>query len=381
MPACAERLRRLAFLLLMVTAAPEAAETGVRPGLDVGTVLGGDAADGFARALEPRVFRFPEDHGPHPDYRSEWWYVTAHADTPDGVVGVQFTLFRQALAPPAPSGADGGSVRTAESAWRTRQVYMGHLAVTVPGVGHLADERLSRDALGLAGASARPLRVWLDDWVLESLEPGRTWPARLQARAAGGIEVDLVLEPRRDPILQGDRGLSRKSATPGNASYYYSYTRMGVRGRVAVDQRESAFDGLGWMDREWSTSALEAGQSGWDWIALHLADGRDLMIYRLRLEDGGIDAASEGVLVTPDGLARRLPRATWSLTPQRTWTDEQGVAWPVSWALEVPSAGIRGTLEAVRDDQLNRLSVRYWEGVVELRGSVSGRGFLETTGY
>ncbi len=386
-----ERWQSLWLLLLLAAAAAggqgeTAAPTGSdgRPGLNLGALIGGesgagaDGQAGYAVADIPRVFDFPADHGPHPAFRSEWWYLVSHLEAADGRdYGVQFTLFRQALAPLV--GPD-----TAASRWRTRQVWMAHVAVSGPDGVHRADERFSRDALGLAGVRAEPFAAWLEDWRLESVHPGQMFPLRLIAGvddAVNSFEVELEFDGARGPILQGDQGLSRKSEGAGNASYYYSYTRMDARGRIRLDGDEVAVEGLGWMDREWSTSVLDPGQVGWDWFALHLDDGRDLMVFQIRREDGSIDGASGGVVVAEDGASQTLTGADFDLEPLGSWRDETGAAWPVSWRLAVPSLGIRGRVEARHPDQLNRLALRYWEGRVCLDGPVPGCGYLEMTGY
>lgn len=353
-----------------------------RPGLDLGALIGGEpgtataGGSGYAVADAPRPFDFPADHGAHPDFRSEWWYLVSHLETADGRdYGVQFTLFRQALAPPVEPDADA-------SHWRTRQVWMAHVAVSGPDGVHRASERFSRDALGLAGVRAQPFAAWLEDWRLESVQPGQIFPLRLRVDdPLQSFEVELEFDAARGPILQGDQGLSRKSERADNASYYYSYTRMQAQGRMRLDGEEVAVEGLGWMDREWSTSVLDPGQVGWDWFALHLDDGRDLMIYQIRREDGSIDGASGGVVATASGDSEVISAADFSLEPLASWRDESGASWPVSWQLQVPSLGISGRVEARHPDQLNRLAVRYWEGRVCLDGPVPGCGYLEMTGY
>lgn len=356
-----------AWLLLPAALPPPAA--GFVP---VAATLGGDAA-GYARAWAPRPLEFPRDHGPHPDFRNEWWYLTGNLVTPQGRrFGYQFTLFRSALSPdPAPD----------DSAWRTRQAYMGHFAVTdVAGGRHRSFERYARAALGLAGARAAPFRVWLEDW---SLQGGTEGPFPLRLRAvAEGVELELTLETAKPLVLQGERGLSRKSAEPGNASYYYSYTRLPSRGRLRLDSREFTVTGSSWLDREWSTSALGPEQTGWDWFALQLDDGRDLMFYRLRRRDGGMDPHSAGVLVAADGTRRDLGPAAVVLEPLDIWTSPRtGDRYPVRWRLAVPEAGLDLTIAARLEDQEMQVSYRYWEGAVQVSGTAAGQGYLEMTRY
>lgn len=364
-----------------------AEQSAGRPGMDVGSVLGGQAVEGFEIADRVRPFVFPVDHAPHPAFRSEWWYLTAHLEDDAGrPIGIQFTLFRQALAPPQAIPEDD------DSAWRTEQVWMAHFAIGAEGTGHLASERFARGALGLAGAQGAPFAAWLDDWRLESVGPG-FFPLRLRASLARGeggrdapaVALDLEFGSERAPVPQGENGLSRKSDRAGNASYYYSFTRLDGQGTVTVDGQAQAVAGLGWLDREWSTSALDPGQTGWDWFALHLDDGRDLMMYRIRREDGSVDAASAGVIADGDGGRRMLARDDWELAPLEYWQDEQGARWPVAWRLAIPEEEIAGVVRAVVPDALNRLAVRYWEGMVCLdaasSNAVGGCGYLELTGY
>jgi len=333
------------------------------------------AGAGHARAFEPRPLRFPRDHGPHPAFQTEWWYLTGNLEDAAGRrFGFQLTLFRFALAPGAPSRA---------SAFATRQAWMGHFAVTDAAAGRFhAFERFARGAAGLAGAEARPFRVWLEDWRIESREPSRFLPLRVRA-ARQGVALDLTLGPGRGPVLQGDRGLSRKSAAPGNASYYYSYTRLPAAGELHTPAGRFAVHGRAWLDREWSTSALAPDQAGWDWFALQLDDGRDLMFYRLRDRDGGMHPFSAGILAGPgDGPPRRLGPAQVRLAPERHWTSPSGARYPVAWRLQAP--GLDLAVRPLLDAQEHVGRFRYWEGAVTVSGrdgALAGRGFLEMTGY
>jgi len=342
--------------------------------VSVTDALGADDTQGYARALEPRNFIFPRDHGPHPEYRNEWWYLTGNLDTPQGRrFGFQVTFFRIALAPDMP-------VRG--SRWASRQVWMGHAALTdVTGRRHLARERFARGALGLAGAQPAPFRVWLDDWQLYGAEDGFPWRLELETEAFGLV---LELEPSKPPVLQGERGLSRKSATPGNASYYYSLPRLASRGSVTLDGQRLPVEGLAWLDREWSTSALEPDQAGWDWLSLQLRDGRDLMYYRLRYPDQSAHPSSAGSLVEPDGTVIPLDADDLAMQPSAWWTSESGRRYPVGWELELPG-GERMRIRTPVPDQEMDLTVNYWEGAVDARdpdsGALLGRGYLELAGY
>ena len=344
----------------------------------VGSALGGDDNAGYQRAYAPRPFELPADHGPHPEFRNEWWYVTGNlADAADRQFGYQLTLFRIALSPTAPP---------ADSLWRANQVYMGHLALTdVAGNRHYGFERFSRAALGLAGAQATPFRVWLDDWTLTGGESD-LFPLRIRARE-GDIALDLTLDAGKPVVLQGDRGLSQKSAEPGNASYYYSHTRMPTQGMVSVAGQNFTVSGASWLDREWSTSALGPDQSGWDWFALQLDDGRELMFYRLRRKDDSVDPFSKGTLVETGGQTRRLHWNEVELQPLGEWVSPHTRdRYPAGWRLRLPAEKLDLTVTPKVADQEMRLTVRYWEGAVAVSGqagdkTIRGQGYLEMTRY
>ncbi|RKG85206.1 lipocalin-like domain-containing protein [Corallococcus terminator] len=347
--------------------------------MTVAGALGGEGSlEGYARAVEPRPFRFPEDHGPHPDFRTEWWYWTGNLETEDGrAFGYQFTLFRSAL---APEQSDRGS------AWGTRQVFMGHFTVTDVSAGRFhVTERFSRAAVGLAGSEGAPFHVWLEDWDVRSEGAAGTWPMHLRAQG-DGVTLDLRMDEGKPPVLQGDRGLSQKSAEKGNASYYYSLTRMPSRGTVSVDGQTVSVKGESWMDREWSTSALGPGLVGWDWFALQLSDGGELMNYQLRNKDGSADPFSAGTWNPPSGEAVHLTREDVKLEVLDTWKSPRGTKYPSRWRVQVPKLSLDLTVTPKLADQELPVSVRYWEGSVSLEGTregkpVQGRGYVELTGY
>lgn len=345
-----------------------------RGGLALQDVLGGE--EGFARALGPRELEFPGDHGSHDDFRSEWWYITANLEDREGHrFGVQFTVFRQAIAPPRPD--DNG----AESAWRTRQLFLAHFGLTDVREGrHRAFERAARGAMGLAGAQAAPFRVWVDGWSLAS-EHESFMPLRLEVRTQTGVSLDLRMIATKPMVLQGDRGFSAKSAAPGNASYYYTYTRLAVHGDLESAGERVSLSGTAWLDREWSTSVLGEAHAGWDWFALQLDDGRELMAYRLRRRDGSRDAFDRGLLVQPDGSSEQLGVEDFDLSALDFWQDERGVHWPSRWELNLPRRGLSFRIEPLVRDQLMRTTLRYWEGAVDVTGSEDGVGYMELTGY
>src|SRR4029077_9615543 len=289
---------------------------------------------GYTKALAPREFHFPADHGPHPEFRTEWWYYTGNLATAEGRrFGFQLTFFRSALAPPgAPARA---------SAWATRQAWLAHFTVSdVEGKRFHSFERWSRDAAGLAGAQGEPFKLWARDW---SAAGAPVFPMRLQA-AEGEVAIDLLLQQGKPPVLQGERGLSRKSAQPGDASYSYSLTRMPTAGSVRVGGERFVVTGASWMDREWSTSSLAADQVGWDWFALQLADGSDLMLYRLRRRDGSGDPASSGTVIGPEGTPRPLGLADFQVESIGEWRSPRSgargpVKYPARWRGHGPGGG------------------------------------------
>ena len=349
------------------------AGAGSRAVTSLADSLGGKPDPGFARADAPRTFRFPRDHGPHPGFRNEWWYITGNlADEAGNRYGFQFTLFRVGLAP----GSDDR-----DSAWATRDVWMAHFAVTDAATGRFHHfERFARGGdIGLAGARRAPVAVWLEDWRLDR-RPDGTW--RLRA-AAGDVSLALSLVPRKAPVLQGDAGLSRKSGEPGNASYYYSLTRIGADGTLALDGGERAVAGSAWLDREWSTSALGPDQVGWDWFALQLDDGTDVMLYRLRRRNGTTSPWSAGVVVSPAGQVRHLGRDDFTLDVRARWTSPRGGTYPAGWRLTIDDGPGPLIVQPVLAEQELDAVVRYWEGAVDVRrdGERAGRGYVELTGY
>jgi predicted secreted hydrolase len=339
----------------------------------------GAAHDGFARALAPRVFRFPEDHGGHPDFRHEWWYLTGNLDDPAGErFGFELTIFRFALAPPSVEPAGG-------SAWRTRQVYMAHFALTDVARGRFTwSERFARGALGLAGAGGEPLRVWLEDW---SIEQAAGDPLRWRLHAAHeAVALDLELDLRAPRVLNGEQGLSRKSASGGAASYYYSMPRLPARGRLVRDGSPREVSGLAWLDREWGSGGLDASQEGWDWFALQLDGGGALMLYALRLRGGGLDPMSGGTWLAPDGSTRTLGAADYRIDVLDRWESPRGGRYPARWRVRAAPLALDLEVQPVLADQELGAAPRYWEGAVDVSGTradarVGGRGYVELVGY
>ena len=361
---------------VLVLAACGGGPAPVGASVSVAQAMAGDTV-GYARADRVRDFAFPADHGPHPGFKAEWWYVTGNVRATDGTgrrFGIQFTVFRSALTPDTAAARGSG--------WATNQLYMAHTAIgDIAGQRFFNAERFSRGAAGLAGASAEPVSAFLRTERLDAVGPAdAAFPMRLQGDADGAT-FDLTARPLKPIVFQGDRGLSQKGAGDGNASYYYAQTRMATTGTVTVGDEAIPVEGLTWLDREWSTSALGAGQVGWDWFALHLDDGRDLMLYQLRQSDGTKDPLSKGSLIGADGAKTPLNSSQYELIALDTWTSDSGGAYPTRWRLRVPSQGLDLEVTAALEASELDATILYWEGAVDVAGTATGVGFLEMTGY
>jgi predicted secreted hydrolase len=367
-----------ALLLVAPACAPPPPAASPRPH-SAAAVLSAVAPQGFARADAPRQFAFPADHGVHAGFQNEWWYVTGHLSTEGGErFGYQVTFFRRALRPPAAPGTG--------SAWESDAIWMAHLAVLEIESGRFhAAERFEREALGLAGAQEAPRTLRVADWVLEGRDD-ELFPLRVRA-VEGELALDLELVPTKPLVLHGQGGWSRKGSDPGNSSYYYSATRLATRGSLRAGGREHTVAGSSWLDREWSTSVLDEGQVGWDWFALELEDGRELMLYLLRGRDGEPAPHSAGTLVARDGAALALARSDFSIEVLDRWTsNHSGVTYPARWRVRVPRHGLDLELSPYAADAELRLTLRYWEGPAAVRdlargGAPVGRAYVELVGY
>lgn len=384
------------------------------PGLALGMLLAGtgcgppvpagDAPDiamlaqgapGFEQARPGKALEFPRDHGAHPGYRIEWWYLTANLqDTEGRPFGAQWTLFRFAARPPGDGGSTGTGTdqgASAPSTWNSGQVYMAHVAITHPD-GHAAFQRYARGGdhgdsygglhggnLAQAGATAAPFAAWLDDWRLASR--GADWlPLELRVRQ-DDFAVELQLEGTGPLVLQGEQGFSQKHPG-GGGSHYYSQPFLEASGTLELDGRRVAVSGQAWLDREWSSQFLQPDQAGWDWFALHLDSGEKLMLFRLRGRDDAEDY-HHGVLISPAGRPRALEPFRIGLQPLRQ-TPVAGRALPLHWRVDLPEIGRSLEVEALHPEQWLDVDFPYWEGVVLVRGDGAGsrgRGYLELTGY
>lgn len=347
-------------------------------------------AEGFQRADQQREFSFPEDHGKHPGFRSEWWYLTGNLDADGRRFGYQVTFFRFVIDPKEGSESTEKSP-WGQSPWESDAVWLAQAALTdVDNNAFLTSEHLSRELTGLTGSISNGLDVQSNGWRLYQAEPNAPYQLEIQADE---FSLALTLESIKPVVLQGDNGLSQKSADdPLNASYYYSQTRLHTSGELqlvdhALTDQTLAVIGSSWFDREWSTSALNARQAGWDWFALQLDNQHELMFYRLRLDDGSADAASAGVWVGPAGQVTQLTVDDVLLIPGDSWrSPETGKDYPVAWTMNIQRLGIELQIEAVIPNQHWNGWVSYWEGAVDISGvyvgeSIHGRGYVELTGY
>lgn len=332
---------------------------------DLGALLGG-GSDQFRKAEPGQSIRLPADHGAHPDYRSEWWYLTGNLKDEQGRdYGIQWTLFRQGIEQQI----------TSDNPWLSPQLWLAQFAITDLGRGtHSQDERTSRQGPGLAGASGG--EYWLREWVLAS-EGESLFPATLQVQSKMG-ELNLKVSAAKPVVLQGKAGYSEKS--PGNASFYYSYPRLNLSGTLTLDGETRNVTGQGWFEHEWSSSVLAQWQSGWDWFSLQLADGRELMLFRLRTKEGRPEPENRyGILIERDGSSRVLAPESIVLTPGKTWLGPKGQDYPVEWQLKAGDLNLR--IKARQPNQAMTGRFDYWEGAVTVEGDAQGLGYLEMTGY
>ena len=341
-------------------------------------------ADGWKRIEPGLALTFPRDHGSHPEFQTEWWYLTGHLEDDSGArFGFQFTVFRRGL-------ESGASVEG--SPLRASAVYAGHLALSDVARGETRFAERLRRASPLARAAEGELDVQLEDWSLvrepasDTSGPGETEQLVLAAGdPARAFAFDFRLRPEKPLVLHGERGYSRKGADPLNASAYVSWTRLALEGSLHLDGSERRVRGSAWYDHEFGTSVLADGAVGWDWFSVQLADGRELMAFVLRDAAGAALAASAGTLIERDGSARALTRSDFQVTSSSKWTSPRtGAAYPSGWTLALPSAALELTLTPlVPDCELvsATTSVTYWEGPVEVSGSATGRGYAELTGY
>ena len=341
---------------------------GGRAALAQGFAGLGMNVDGFAPVIAGKTFAFPSDHGPHPDYRIEWWYVTANlADSAGVIYGAQWTLFRLASRP----GAQ-------QEGWANQQIWMGHAAVTRADT-HRYSEAFARGGVGQAGVTAKPYLAWIDSWEMRALDQMRDdTVAPLELKASGpDFSYALRLDSDRALVLQGEAGYSKKSER-GQASYYFSQPYFKVAGSITIDDKPAEVTGQAWMDREWSSQPLASDQTGWDWLSLHLNEGEKLMLFRLRQSDG--QNYRSGNWISRDGKTEQIASADIEMTP-KTLTEIEGRKIPVAWHIAIPRLALSIETVPLNAKSWMGTSFPYWEGPIRFRGSHGGLGYLEMTGY
>lgn len=322
-----------------------------------------DPPEGFRQAEPGMTVRLPEDMGPHSEYRLEWWYLTANLQSADGErFGVQWTLFRNGIRP--------GPFQEKPPGWMRDEVWLAHAALSRPDDHHYAD-RTARGGSGQAGVKVSPFRAWIDHWELESLD-AETWQLVV---VEDDFRYRLQIQPRRPVVLNGDDGFSAKSSG-GGGSMYFSYPLQVTGGEIQIGDSVYKVSGQGWFDREWSSQYLKPDQKGWDWMALHLDDGRHLMLFRVR----GREDFYSATLVAADGSSRALGAGEFSMLPSQSRSTRFGEV-PVVWRVKVPSAQLNLQVRSWPGDYWNPGTLRYWEGPVVVEGSHKGEGYLEMTGY
>lgn len=325
-----------------------------------------------ARALPPRRIAFPADHGAHPDLRTEWWYITGHAESGGRSFGFQVTFFRTRV----------DATQGMQSAFATKQLLFAHAAITdVQGRKLWHDQRIARAGFGIAQAGEQDAQLRLRDWSL--VREGEAWRAVLPA---GGFSLDLRCTPTQPVLLQGRQGLSRKGPEETQASYYYSLPQLAVAGQLSLQGRSFAVTGRAWLDHEWSEEVLHPDAVGWDWVGMNLDDGSALTAFRLRRKDGGTLWDGGSFRAANGSLYVASPGET-EFRAQRRWTSPlSNASYPVEWIIRTPADfyTVRAVIDNQELDSRASTGAIYWEGLSDLldsNGKRVGRGYLEMTGY
>ena len=348
----------------------------------LGPSIAADRPQEFRLATEGYRYEFPRDHGSHDGFRTEWWYYTGNLSTKDGrQFGYQLTFFRR--------GMPVEQIKTLPSKWSITQLYLAHLAVSDLKNGRFQfAERLSRAGLGKAGAESNHLRVWVDRWRAEAV-PDQDH--QILNASDGNVTIQLTVAPEKPLVIHGTHGISRKGAETGQASHYYSFTRLATSGTITIADKSFEVVGTSWMDHEFGSGDLAEDLVGWDWFSLQFTDRTELMLYRLRRADGTADPVSSGTFIDREGMGHHLSIADFALTPTSFWTSPTSKArYPQKWRLTIPSRQL--SLELVPSMAEQELTtghstqVTYWEGAIEVNGAangtpIKGRGYMELTGY
>ena len=347
----------------------------------LGNVLLESSGNQFESVTISRQLEFPRDHGSHPEFQTEWWYLTGNLKNNEGrQFGYQFTVFRRALSRDLPE---------LNSDWATSQAYLAHAGITdVQSKMYLVDEIYSRGALNLAGVRTEPFSIWVENWRADGSVGQCAGCLTLSIKAeSNDFSFSLDLDSAKPAVLHGEGGVSRKSTIPGNASYYYSLSRLRTSGTLTIQEENITVSGDSWMDHEWFSSVLDEGQSGWDWFSLQFDDQRELMLFQVRNHDPAVEPFKYGVVVDQRGQSELIPPDQITLTPVRVWKSNLNHSeYPVDWKIEIPSHNLQLYVESLIDAQERDDSFRYWEGAIRVSGTqsnqpINGLGYLELTGY
>ncbi len=331
----------------------------------------------YKKAIDRRDFVFPDDLGAHPEYLTEWWYYTGNLFTDDGRhFGYQLTFFRRAIS--------DQFANSSKSNWASNQIYLAHFAVTDTASNqHYVFDQISRGSAGLAGTSVDPLfSIWLKEWEIVQLSDNV-----FQMNAGfEDVEINFILTDIKGIIFHGDDGLSQKGSEIGNASYYFSQTRMETTGTIRISDEEFEVNGFSWMDHEFGTSTLGSDQIGWDWFSIQLDNQTEIMLFQIRQEDGSISDFSSGTIILKDGNTENLEVNDFEIEVLDTWQNSDQITYPNKWEINIERINLKMEITPLMNDQEMNLFFRYWEGAVRVNGTlngeeISGFGYVELTGY
>jgi predicted secreted hydrolase len=337
-------------------------------------------------ALPGYRYHFPEDHFSHPSYQTEWWYYTGNLNSTDGQkFGFELTFFR------FHPEADWDKTER-NPVWLPSHIYIAHFALTDANRKHFYyQERVNRRGPGLAAVDWSQGRIWNGNWSARWLSYD---PIRQEIEAvSGNAHLRLILNSRKPVVIHGQNGMSQKGPRPGEASHYYSLTRLDASGNLSLDGRNFQVAGQAWMDREFFSSVHydqnDSQIAGWDWMCIQLNTNEEVMLYRLRLKDGSLSPYSSATFVAASGKSEFLDFRRFSLEPLKTWHSSvtQG-NYPVEWRIELPSKrlSLHLTTPVLNQELASGTTGSYWEGAVQYAGTeagapVTGVGYLEMTGY
>ena len=342
--------------------------------------------EGFLKVTSPCDLEFPRDHGPHPGYRTEWWYYTGNlVAASKKKYGFQLTFFRSQISPPG----ERQKWPQPASAWRTQQIYLAHSAISnITEKKHLKAERVSRGALNMAGANQvdGATIIFLNNWSAQ-IEPDR----HLLIMQSDLFSYELELIPEKPVVRHGIDGYSRKGSTADQATCYYSFTRLNTKGKLSIGENEFAVRGLAWMDHEYGTDIFDSELKGWDWFSLQLSDHTEVMVAIGGTDKGGLANASNATVVGKNGQSQHIRRDEFLMTVRDTWTSPHTKAvYPAGWQLQIFPSSIDLSIKPNLADQemlTSRITGEiYWEGSVSVKGTkegqeITGHGYVELTGY